>query len=142
MPHHAPLNELSPRTRVLYGAFCACVGFATTAVMLMHPEGLHAPLWVGLLASGCFVLAGFAIALHPFVTVRVYNWLMVALLVTMTAIPAWIALGDGERSCRSTVPFFAGDSGCRVGFGIAGVVMVGVVLVAVFQALQRPADQR
>ena len=142
MAHYTELSELSARGRVLYGAFIAGIGIAMTALMITRQEGLHAPLWVGLLASSCFVLAGFAIALHPFVTARLYNWLMVVLLLTMTAIPVWIALGDGERACRSTVPFFRGDSGCRVGFGIAAVVMVGVVLVAGLQAMQRPAARR
>ncbi len=110
------------------------VGLFTAWLATTQPEQLRAPLWVALTASFCFVVTGIAVALHAFVSSRTFSWLMVILLAAMTAIPTWIAFGFGTRQCTSNFAYIAGELGCRAVFGVAALLLVCMLAVAVRQA--------
>ena len=61
---------------------------------------------------------------------NVAGLIVLAILLDMTAIPAWISLGSGERQCTSNVPFFNGSGSCRVVFGVSTLLMLLVLGVA------------
>lgn len=128
---------MTPRARVAFGAVIAALGAMTVLVIYLHPEKLRAPLRVGLAASSSFGIAGIAVALHPFISARSYRWSMIVLLAVMASIPAWIAFGPGVRTCHSNIPFFTGEYGCRVAFGIGAVLMLLMLGAAISQAFRR-----
>jgi hypothetical protein len=143
MPRHTTdLADLTPRARLGGGGLVAVSGLLMAWLVQHHPERLRAPMWIAMCACASFVIAGVAMALHPFVSATFYRWLMVALLSVMGAIPLWIALGPGDRTaCRSNVPFLSGEAGCRVMFGVGGVLVALMLCVAVMQALRRAGNE-
>ena len=97
-------------------------------------------MWVAMLTCASFVIAGIAIALHPFVSATTYRWFMVLLLAVMTAIPLWVAVGHGARSCGSDAGGLSGETSCRVGFGIGAAILVLMLTIALGQALRGGDD--
>lgn len=136
MARHQTLDELSPSARVVTGLALLAAGAIAAAVMHAQPGRMHVPAWLGYLACLAFVVAATAIALHPFISGRAYGWLMVLLLATMATISAWLALGDGRRECRASLPFVAGDIGCRIAFGAGAIGVLLILVLAVLQALR------
>lgn len=125
---------------------CSLIGLGSALFVLMvaFPERLNVPAPIGYLVAATFVLAGFLALANVFLDRRVRNWLAVALLSCMVMPSAWIAVGPGERSC---VGGFGGlfrvtEGGeCRVAFGIAAVLGLVFIVIAVRHALQREEDQ-
>ena len=134
------LDQLSHTKKRLFGAGFVLVGVGEAALMRANPAMLRVPAWVGYAACVCFVLTGMAIALHATLSRKAFGWLITALLVTMTSIPAWIAFGDGARTCRSNLPLLTGDLGCRVVFGFSAVTMVGIVVLAITHTRRLPVE--
>jgi hypothetical protein len=130
---------MAPRARVLMGTLLVALGLLTGLVVLLHPEGLRAPLWVALAACGCFVLAGIAVALQAWMPGRLYSGFMVAVMALMMAIPLWIALGPGRRSCASSLPILPSEVGCRAAFGVSAMLIALMVGVSGLRLLRRPA---
>ena len=73
--------------------------------------------------------------------------IMDACLVTMTAGPAWIALGPGGRTCNAgtSAPLSAAvlsgrqkvqGVGCRIAFGFGGLILAGMAVAAVVMAVR------
>lgn len=96
------LDHLSPARKLALGSAVAGLGMVTALLVRYQPERLRAPAGLALLACACFVLAGLAIALHAWLSRRAYAWIMALLLLAMTLLPAWLALGPGiaEAPCR------------------------------------------
>lgn len=131
------LNALSATQRRRVGLALVILGILGALLIHSHPQALQAPAWVAYTATASFVLAGVAVFLHASASRRVYAWLMAALLGVMSLIPAWVALGPGERQCWSAL-LPIGELGCRVAFGVGAVVMLGAVALAV--AIARKAS--
>jgi hypothetical protein len=125
------IQDLSPRTKVAMGFFLMLVAAGLGFSMYSNPEKLHVPFWVGMVTCGVFFVCGAAVAMHGVVSARVYNAMILVMLMLMGLIPAWIAFGAGEReSCTSNIPFLSGEIACRTAFGIAALIMVPVIIIA------------
>lgn len=134
------IDELSPAAQRGWGGLLIGIGALTAWSIRTHPAALRAPAWVAYCACAAFVIAGLAITLRAWVSRRAYAWLMVVLVAVMTAVPAWVALGDGVRQCRANVPFLRTETGCRLGFGVSALVMLGVCVAVVAAAVRTPSD--
>jgi hypothetical protein len=113
-------------------------------------EGLHAPLWVGGLAGGVFILAGLALVLRWFaggdpndgempksapLWLRAVHYLMgLACIGALAAIGTWVAFGPGERAFSMSVPFLGGGPANqwlgRTVFGFGALLTWGFFLLA------------
>ena len=146
------LDELTPSRKRAIGAIMVSVAITLSGLMHAHPQGLNVPSWVAHMVSGCFGLAGVAVFVHASVSKRAYQWLMVAVLATMMAIPSWIAFGPGERECSASawgapsgwLTFLDLEEvqglGCRIPFAL-GAALMGVVLAIAVGAAMRPSHQ-
>ena len=128
MNHESASNNT--RGSLLLGALVASVGIGVAILIYRQPEQLAAPMWVAMLACLCFVFAGAAMAVRPESHPVLHQCLVLGILLAMTAIPAWIALGPGERQCTSNLPFLNGGNSCRIVFGVSTVLMLLVLEVA------------
>lgn len=113
------------------GLAISALGVALGALIVRHPEGLRAPLWVALAAVGAFVAAGVVIVAEDRGAWRLRQLGIFCLLLAMLAPPAWVALGEGKRACVGGVGFggvgTAGaisDIACRAGFGVGAALVV------------------
>ena len=98
------------------------------------------------------VSAGVAILLGASGRPRLRAWAIAACLISMTAGPAWIALGPGGRTCNAgaSAPLSAAvlsgrekvqGIGCRVAFGFGGLILAGMAVAALVMAVRtRPTD--
>ena len=120
-------TNTNTRASLLLGALVAGIGIAVALLVYLQPEQLAAPMWVAMLACLCFVFAGAAMSIRPTSSPVLHQCMVLAILLAMTAIPAWISLGPGERQCTSNLPFFNGGSSCRVVFGISTLLMLLVL---------------
>jgi hypothetical protein len=126
MPHHRSVQQLTPAARLTRGLVVALIGLLTALIIIRHPERPRAPLWVAIAACACFVIAGAAIALYGRVSARTHGRIIMALLLAMTCIPLWIAVGRGSRRCLSNVAYLVGEGGCRAAFGACALLMLWV----------------
>lgn len=124
------LDTLSPARKLALGSAVAGMGMLTALLVQLHSERLRAPAWVALLACACFVFAGLAIALHAWLSRKAYAWIMALLLLVMTLVPAWLALGSGPRHCSSALPWLANETACRGAFGAGALLLLAMVLLA------------
>ena len=136
MAHHKAPPE-SPHSDKLLGAVVALAGIAVAIAMYLKPESLQVPLWLALVACLCFVLSGLALSLKATRFTRSYHLSVVALLLCMTCIPAWLAFGSGVRTCTATIPLMDGDAGCRLAFAVATAIMLPILGLAIKQAALR-----
>ena len=89
------------------------------------------PQWIGYVACLSFFLAGIAVTGIAFGRPQIANILGPFLVVCLAVIPSWIAFGPGERHCSGGISFLgsalgwgnAGDTECRIVFGISAVLM-------------------
>lgn len=130
---------MPPRSKIVSGVLIAVVGLVALTVIYLKPEGLHVPFWVAFTACSSFVIAGAAIALHS-ISVKVYQWLIVTLLAAMTAVPIWVAVGFGSRSCTTNIPYLASELSCRVAFGASALVLLVMLSFAILQAVRSPNE--
>lgn len=129
----------TPNAGALAGFGTALVGLAGGVAIYRQPESLMVPLWLGLVACACFVLSGIALALKTTRYTRLYQWSVVALLVCMGCLPAWFAFAGGIAKCTASLPLLDGPLGCKIAFGIATLVMLPILMLAVRQAIRKPA---
>jgi hypothetical protein len=123
---------MSERSRNLLsaGLFIAC-GIGSMVGVLLHPERINGPTWLGHAASGAFVLTGLAIVCQSFGLNKAFDWLILAMLVSLFAVGAWVAFGPGARMCEVSLPIVNTSRGglvCRSAFGL-GATLVGAMAV-------------
>ena len=129
------------------GAMAA--GGALAVAAYLQPQKLNAPAWVVFTAALAFVVAGLLLAVRGRGYARLEAWLPVALLVCLVAPPLWIGFGSGSRRCGIAVFGNAvrllgvrADLPCRIGFGFAAVVGIGLLALAIRQAVRSAGGVR
>lgn len=134
---------------LLMGLFFVAMGvipiLASFDIGIASTRDLHGPRWLGLVAGGVFVLAGFAVWAGE--KAKFFRNLMgVLIFICLAAIGNWIAFGVGERICTGgfgdTQPgegFAMGGLACRIPFGIGAVIMDAVLIYGFVWALQKLA---
>jgi hypothetical protein len=135
------VRDDTPTVRL--GAAVAALGAALTLAMFLQPQALRVPAPIGYLAGLAFVLAGWTIVARAQGHVRLKAWLPVLLLACMVTPAIWLAFGSGQRQCtlgiaRTMARIFGArsDLACRIGFAVAAVVGIALVLAALWQALR------
>lgn len=131
----APNSESrnAPANNLWFGVLFVVVGLAIVAMMILSPEGLNAPMWVGLAAASTFVFAGASVVAQSLGFAGLGKWIGVLVVFLLTVPGFWIMLGSGEMSCSRSISFLSsgagGDLECRVVFG-AGAIAVLAMAVA------------
>ncbi len=118
------------------GLASIATGVIVASLMMLNPEKLRVPLWLGLIACSSFILAGVAVVLQRLVSEKLYDWIIVSLIGLLAVIPAWIAFAPGKRACAVSIPFLAAEYSCLAGFGIGSAVVLGILVLAVRKALR------
>lgn len=133
----------TPEQRVLAGILAILAGAGIALLVYLHPAGLNVPAPVVYLAALAFVFAGGLLLAQAGRHRRLQAWLPVALLACMVAPAIWLAFG-GQR-CVAGSAFGAlqvfglgSELACRAGFGVASVVGLGMVAIAIRRAVQSP----
>ena len=132
------------RQRLLGALMCAGAGLLAAAMIYLRPEGLQVPAWVAYAACAAFVFAGATIAAHEFALHSTHAWLAVGCIASLLVPGAWVAFGPGLRECSVSGPFLIGigsDLLCRGAFGLGAVIVAGLLVWAVLQALRRRPDK-
>ena len=113
------------------GLAISALGVAFSVLIVRHPEGLRAPLWVALAAMGAFVAAGIVIVAQDRGAFRLRQFAIFCLLLAMLAPPAWVAFGEGARACfggiglgGAAIGGAVSDFACRAGFGVGAAIIV------------------
>ena len=114
------------RRNLLAGLLFVACGLSTLVGALLHPERVNGPVWLGHVAGAAFVLTGIAVLCQEQGYERIFNWLVLGVLVALFSIGAWIAFGSGARVCG--VAFLGVNSNAR-GFVCRGAFGLGAVLV-------------
>lgn len=132
-----------PRGQALAGLALAVVGAALALLALLHPAGLRTPAAIVYSAALAFVIAGWILVARAHNHELLKAWLPVALLACMVTPALWLAFGSGRRGCTMTslsgvlrLLGLGPDLPCRIGFGIAAIVGVALVLLALRQAIR------
>lgn len=136
------LGQIQPR--IGPGVALIGLGLVLLGLMVAFPDRLNVPPPIGYLTAGTLVLAGLLALANAFCGRIVRAWLAVALLSCMVLPSAWIAFGSGQRTCSSRVDFLFGLTGdlvCRTAFGIASVLGVLLVLLAVRHAVTKGENE-
>lgn len=128
----------APTNNVWFGVLFVVVGLAIMAGMIVSPEGLNVPMWVGLAAASTFVFAGASVVAQSLGFAGLGKWIGV-LVVFLLAVPGfWIMLGSGEMSCSRSASFLssstAGDLECRIVFGAGAIVIVAMAVAFAWAA--------
>jgi hypothetical protein len=130
----------APANNLWFGVLFVVVGLAILAMMILSPEGLNVPMWVGLAAAGTFSVAGASVVVQALGYPRLGRWIAV-LVVFMLAVPGfWIMLGSGQMSCTRSVTFLwsstgeGGDLECRVVFGAGAIITVAMAVAFAWAA--------
>lgn len=159
-------NQLSPTAAVVIGGIFIALGtvmcLASVGVLplTMSQDGTDAH-WVGVCIGLMFALAGGAIVLDYAIAggtdangnllpgtpyaMRVLQYVLgFGIMACMTATFSWVAFGSGPRhfSGGFAVPFLAvggpvGETGGRIAFGAAAVVMWGVLIAVAVGGVRR-----
>lgn len=149
LPTNRPMTEVSsPATdslrRARPGAAVIALGLVLLVLMLAFPERLRVPASIGYVAAATFVLAGLLALANEFCGRATRAWLAVALVSCMVVPSAWIAFGPGPRTCSFAWGHLAGAMGggmCRGAFGIAAILGLVLVLLALRSALKAVHDE-
>lgn len=134
------------------GVLLIALGAGLAAVTHLRPEKLNVPPQIMDALCLAIALAGAAVLLGAWGKPRLRAWAMAFCLIAMTAGPAWIALGPGGRTCNAgtSVPFSAAvlsgrekvqGVGCRVAFGVGGLMLAGMAVAAVIMAARTRPSQ-
>ncbi len=129
------------------GVMLIVLGAGLAVMTHLRPQGLNVPPLIMDALCLAIVSAGVAVLLGASGRPRLRAWAMVACLVTMTAGPAWIALGPGGRTCNAgtSAPLSAAvlsgrqkvqGVGCRIAFGFGGLILAGMAVAAVVMAVR------
>jgi hypothetical protein len=132
-----------PEGSVFAGAAIAALGGALALAAYVLPEQMRAPPFVVYLCALAFVFAGWTVVARARDHRLLKAWLPVFLLACMVAPAIWLGFGSGRRQCAvSLLQSFVrllgtrSDLVCRIGFGLAAVLGVALVLLAVRQAIR------
>lgn len=131
--------------RAAPGVALVGMGVALLLAMIALPERLNVPPPIGHVVAGTIVLAGLLALANVFCGRAVQAWLAVAVLIGLLVPGVWIAFGPGQRSCSMGLGFLLGSAhgtSCRTAFGIASVVGLVLVLVALRYALRGGENER
>jgi hypothetical protein len=140
---------LSPRARVGFGLLCIGLGlFPMLAAFDVGPlrrADINGPPWLGFVAGGLFVMAGFALlAGERLRDPRLAFVFVFVILAGFAAIGNWIAFGAGTRTCGVSATGFllttsrgAGDLACRAAFGVGALILNGAIAAMLAQSLAR-----
>ena len=129
------------------GAMIVALGLGLGVATHLRPQGLNVPPLIMDALCLSIVAAGAAILFGANGWPRLRAWAVVVCMLFMTSGNAWIALGPGGRTCNAgtSAPLSAAvlsgreqvhGLGCRVAFGIGGLLMVGITVVAVGMAVR------
>jgi hypothetical protein len=128
---------------VAAGAAIAVLGACLALLAYLQPQAMRAPPTVVYLCALAFVFAGAIVVARARGHRLLQAWLPVLMLACMAAPAVWLGFGSGRRQCtldavQSVVRIFGtrSDLPCRIGFGIAAVIGVGLVLLALRQAVR------
>lgn len=126
------------RTQYTPGIALILVGAAFALLTYSYPEQLRAPAWVAYVAALAFVFGGITAIAGQLNSPRLRAWAPVAVLVCLVVPGIRIAFGAGIRQCSFDSVYlygFADGWACRTAFGIAAVIGLALVLLAVRHAL-------
>jgi hypothetical protein len=125
------------------GLGIAGVGAVVALLAYVRPEAMRAPPFVVYLCALAFVFAGWTLVARARGHRLLKAWLPVFLLACLVAPAVWLGFGSGRRQCtlsavQSLVRIFGTQSDlvCRIGFGVAAVVGIALVLLAVRHAIR------
>lgn len=97
-----------------FGSAFMAMGVLICAMVVTHPEGAEAPVWVVLVAGGTFFFAGVSVLARTFGSERLGLWLALPVVYGLAVPGLWILLaGDGAR--------------CMGGVGVGGLSLTGLV---------------
>lgn len=143
------MTEKRARSKELLfvGLFAVAMGIIPMLMVTgVLSSTLHAPLWVGVLAGGVFILAGSALVLRwfaggdandgempksaPLWLRAVYYLMGLAVIGALAAIGTWVAFGPGTRAFSVSIPFLGSGPGNEwIGRGAFGL---GAILTWLF----------
>ena len=129
-----------PANNLWFGVLFVVVGLAIMAGMIVSPEGLNVPMWVGLAAASTFVFAGASVVVQSLGFGRAGRWIGVFVVFLLTVPGFWIMLGSGEMSCTRSVSFLwsssgeGGDLECRIVFGAGAIVVLAMAVAFAWAA--------
>lgn len=143
----APSKEL-----LFVGLFAIAMGVIPMLMLsgIIPGSTLRAPVWVGALAGGVFILAGLALVLRwcaggdthdgempksaPLFLRALYSLIGLACIGALAAIGTWVAFGPGERAFSVSIPFIgSGPANQWLGrsvFGFGALITWGFFLLA------------
>ena len=135
---NAAADRNAPTNNLWFGALFVVVGLAIMAMMILSPEGLNAPMWVGLAAASTFVFAGASVVAQSLGFAGLGKWIGVFVVFLLTVPGFWIMLGSGEMSCSRSISFLAsgagGDLEYRVVFGAGAIVVLAMAVTFAWAA--------
>jgi hypothetical protein len=125
------------------GIAIAVLGGAIALLPWLRPQELRAPPWVVHACALAFVLAGCTVIARARKRRLLTLWLPVVVLAALVSPAIWLGFGSGERQCTLTamqglVRVFGtrADLPCRIGFAVAAVLGIALVLLALRQAIR------
>ena len=126
------------------GAAIAALGAGVAALMYLQPLAMRAPPAFVYLCALAFVFAGLAVVARARDYRLLEAWLPVLMIGCLVAPAVWLAFGSGRRQCtlsaaQSVVRIVGtrSDLPCRIGFALAAVVGVAILLLVLRQAIRR-----
>jgi hypothetical protein len=134
----------STRRRAIPGGVLVCLGMVLLLLMIVFPERLRVPAFVGYIVAATVVFAGFLALANVYCGPKLRSWLAVVLLSLLVAPSIWIAVGPGQRSCSLQIgpaSRAAGESLCRSAFGIGSIFGLLMLVVALRHALAGGRDE-
>ncbi|HEY0823151.1 MAG TPA: hypothetical protein VGD76_05135 [Ramlibacter sp.] len=125
------------------GAAIAALGAALGVAMVLHPQAMRVPAPVAYLCALAFLFAGLTLIARARGHRLLQAWLPVLMVGSLVAPAVWLGFGSGRRQCtlsaaESVVRIFATrpDLACRLGFAVAAVAGLGILLLAVRHAVR------
>ena len=101
-------------------------------------KGLNAPVWVGVVASSVFILAGVALLTKKHKGLNQFFGIMI--MLAFSAIGNWVAFGVGERTCGVEIFVLSQEASgilCRIPFGYGAILVNGLILAILFNAIAK-----
>lgn len=145
-------RQMTPREQKIFGGIFIIVGLFIVGIGLnvvpIDENDLHAPRWILTLAGLVFVIPGIMV-----LTLGTGKEKLVGIiggplmLLIMTIIPGWIALGPGTRECSGTSSFIfstsrtVADLECRFVFGIGGLLVLLIFIFSIVRLFRKKKNK-